>query len=254
MENNLQNKLYHYAALPPESAWDKIADALENNDYAKRLTAYEEQPPVTVWRKLEESLNEAATPAKVVPFLIRYKNPLRYVAAASVIAVALVAVTLTTRRTEAGSLAAGTNAVVTPPHTQPKFERRFVTNSPEGKSATKTADNAVEEKGLAASVRRTLAYIKPRNILPKLSLSKRFIPRQAVEKTVADFSTQDAFMVYSDGDGNAMRLPKKLFSLVNCEDGDETCKHRIETLRQKLSAAVAPSDFTGMLDLVRQLQ
>lgn len=253
MNNDFQNKLFNYEAPPPAGVWEKIADALETPDgYAQRLAGYEEPPSPAVWRRLETTLNESATPAKVVPFLIRYKNPLRYIAAAGVIVVALVTVTLITRHTEAGSLAGKIERM--PPLQRPASENRAVVTATIGRSATIKTEGGNEEKTFVASIKRTLAYIKPQKILPKLSFSRRFIPRKVTGESVADFSAQEAFMVYSDGNGNAMRLPKKLFSLVNCEDGDETCKHRIQTLRQKLSANVSPSDFTGMLDLLRQLQ
>lgn len=253
MNDGLQNKLFHYEAPPPEGIWENIAVALDGDDtYPRRLAVYEAEPPLVVWKRLESSLNEAATPAKVVPFLIRYKNPLRYVAAATIIAVALVTLTLTMRQTEAGSLA-GAQKKPALPRIQTEPDSNPV-HKEEAAVATVNDVDPTAGKTVLATVKRTLAYIRPQNILPKLSLTKRFIPRRATEEPVANFSALDDFMVYSDEDGTAMRLPKKLFALVNCHDGDGSCRERLQSLRQKLSANVAPSDFTGMLDLVRQLQ
>ncbi len=256
MNNDFQNKLFQFETPPPTGVWERIADALESSDgYAHRLAMFEAEPPATAWRTIDSTLNEAATPAKVVPFLIRYKNPLRYVAAASLIAFVLVTVTLTMRRTAAGSLADNKKIPAPSQSVQQKAKTSTNPGSDESVSlAAVLAPNEVKEKGIMASVKRTLAYIRPQNILPRLALSKRFIPHRATEESVADFSAQDAFMVYSDDNGNAMRLPKKLFALVNCGDGDGSCQERIQNLRQKLSANVASSDFTGMLDLVRELQ
>ena len=252
MENNLQNKLYQFETPPPTGTWERIEENLNNTEnYAQRLVVFAEQPPAVAWHKIEAALNEAATPAKIVPFSIRYQRPLRYAAAASLIAALLVTATLILRRTETGSLAGINQSRV--PAKQIKQENNVTTKVNEG-ALPKQANINTEAKTVLASVKRTLAYIAPQKILPRLSFSKRFMPRKVAEESVANFTAQEAFMVYSDGNGNAMRLPKKLFSLVNCNDGDETCKQRIEVLRQKLSASVSPSDFTGMLDLVRELQ
>lgn len=67
-------------------------------------------------------------------------------------------------------------------------------------------------------------------------------------------SSLNDFMIYSDEDGNAMKLPKKLFSLVNCPNGDDSCKERILNMQQKLSSASIASGFTGILEMLRQLQ
>lgn len=253
MNNDLPNRLFQYEATPPEGVWEKIAASLdEDESYPHRLAIYEAEPPLIVWEKLDASLNEAAAPAKVVPFFVRYKNPLRYVAAASIIAVTLVTLTLTLRQTEAGSLA-GTQKKPALPRIQ-SSPRQNITRKEDAVAVAANGAGAHADRTVLATVKRTLAYIRPQNILPKLALTKRFIPRQVTEEPVADFSALDDFMVYSDEDGTAMRLPKKLFALVNCNDGDGSCRERLQSLRQKLSANIAPSDFTGMLDLVRQLQ
>ena len=80
------------------------------------------------------------------------------------------------------------------------------------------------------------------------------MPRQVDKEALFNFSSLNDHMVYSDGDGNAMKLPKKLFSLVNCPDGDGSCKERIHQLQQKLSSTAMTADFTGILDMLRQLQ
>ncbi|HET7898235.1 MAG TPA: hypothetical protein VFL47_11205, partial [Flavisolibacter sp.] len=113
MNSNLQNKLQQFRAAPPEGVWDKIADALDNgSDFAERLYQYEEQPPAAAWPPIEASLDEQVT-AKVVPLTKRIKRPMRYAAVASLLAVLLVTITLTVRRTRAGDLEAEAHSVTT---------------------------------------------------------------------------------------------------------------------------------------------
>jgi hypothetical protein len=103
MNSNLQNKLQQFSAAPPDGVWDKIADALDEGSFSQRLYQYEERPPAAAWQEVEKSL-ETAVPPNVVPFTTRFRRPLRYAAAACLLAVILVTITLTVRRTEAGAI------------------------------------------------------------------------------------------------------------------------------------------------------
>lgn len=252
MSSNLQNKLFHFEAPPPPGLWDRIAEDLAADDtFAQRLYNYQQPPPVGVWIKIENGLEDTA-PAKVIPFTTRYKKPLRYLAAASFIAVILVAATLLLRRTDAGSLA-GANKILSPGLQTPPLtnDTDVASNNPavdEPSGLQRTSRQAA-----IVTLKRTLASVRPQTIFPSLSISRKFIPRRAAE-TALHFASPDNFMVYSDNDGHAMKLPKKLFSLVNCPDGDGSCMERIQQLQQKLAASTVTADFAGMLDIVRQLQ
>ena len=259
MNNNLQKRLFHFEASPPKKIWDKIAETLdEEPSFAQRLYRYEKTPPTAIWSAIESSLNGAAAPAKakVVPFTVRYKTPLRYIAAASLIAATLVIVNLSVRHTAAGSLASSNKRE----HPVRRVLQNKNDQNPSGGgdaaslSAASPRVNAENNKANFVAAKRSLAYIRPQSIFPILSLRKNFIPKQVKEKMLFDQSSADDFMVYSDGDGNVMKLPKKLFSLVCCKDGDGSCKTRLERLRQTLSASVATADFVGMIDMLRQLQ
>jgi hypothetical protein len=257
MNSDLQKKLFHFEAMPPKKTWGKIADALNDVPLAQRLYDYEEAPPLQSWNAIDTLLNEAQPPAKVVSFIARYKTPLRYIAAASLIALTLVIVNLSMRHTAAGSLAS-TNKRNHPLQQVPQKENNH--NLPEATvpeapfTATTPLTAPQNEKDKFVTVKRSLAYIRPQSIFPVLSLRKTFIPKEVKEKILFAQASVDDFMVFSDGDGNVMKLPKKLFSLVCCKDGDGSCKTRIQRLRQTLSASVASADFAGMIDMLRQLQ
>lgn len=253
--SNLQKKLFEFEASPPAGAWDKITTALNEDasNLSKRLYNFEAPPPAAVWAAVETAMERAIPPAKRVPLFVQYRTPLRYIAAASVVAVLLFSATLWLRqpddslvtRTD-GSLPAASGAPANP---------GITTDDTDAAEPTVVAINSAALTPVTATViKRSFAAIRPQNILSSLSFSRRFIPRRASEDASLNLSGPDNFMVYCDNEGNAMKLPKKLFSLVNCEEGDETCKERIQQLRQKLAANTAPGDFVGMLDLVRQLQ
>lgn len=251
MNSNLQKKLFRFEAPPSEAVWEKITAALDNEaSFSQRLYAYEETPPKSVWPAVEAALSQPR--AKVVPFFARNKRPLLYVAAASVIAVMLTVATLNQQQVQVPNVAER----VTQPQPSPPITQNQPSSTPQTATDEQpyVASSLGRRKGGSSVVRRTLAYIMPRTILPGFALRKNFIPQQVSANTLFDQASVDNFMVYSDGEGTVMRLPKKLFSLVCCQDGDGSCKVRLQRLRQTLSANVAPIDFGGMIDMLRQLQ
>lgn len=239
MKSNLQNKLQQFRAEPPQGVWDRIADSLHHEAaYAQRLHAYEEQPPASSWQKIEEGLTEKSTPASVVPFSNRFRRPIRYAAVASIIAVALVTITLTFRRTRAGELEAGSHSTVTANEaivttTAPK-QNTFV-DRPEKQTAS-------TEKNIFSAANNPAATEKAQDIFPSSSKKKKAI------------AASTRYLFYNDDDGNVVKVSKKLASLVNCKDGDIDCKQRLQELRQKLAANAMTTDFTGILEMLRQLQ
>jgi len=199
----------------------------------------------------KKSLNDQT--AKVVPFFTRYKTPLRYIAAASIVAVILTVVTINKQQNLSAVTVKRVSPSAAPRHTPPQNKQFTPAESGEDDNETNktvTVTPLAHHEGL---IKRTLAYIRPQNISPALAFRKNFIPQKAVEKALFDPSLDD-FMVYSDADGNVMKLPKKLFILVCCKDGDGSCNVRLQRLRQTLSANIAPVDFVGMIDMLRQLQ
>src|SRR5215210_2738108 len=113
MDSQLKNKLTRFEAPPPEGAWEKIVERLdEGQHYATRLYNYIQNPPATLWAKIETCLEADSDVVKVVPFTTRFRRPIRYTAAAAFIAVVLVSATLLLKRTEAGAIQAGSNETV----------------------------------------------------------------------------------------------------------------------------------------------
>ena len=257
MSSDLQNKLSRLEATPPTGVWDKIADVLDAEQaFSKRLYDYQETPQTDVWKKIE-SLLEAPVPAKVVPFTTSYRRPIQYISAAGIIAAILVSAALLMKKTDAGTVSTAKEKVIPPandvaadnPATTPAINSNIQTETASNQNKTQAAFYQTGSKQ-----KRVLNFIKPQNILSVIVLRGRFAPGRVDKEEMFNFSSLNDHMVYSDGDGNAMKLPKKLFSLVNCPDGDGSCKERIHQLQQKLSSTATTADFTGILDMLRQLQ
>ena len=262
--NQLKNKLARFETLPPEGAWDKLVERLERSEsFAERLYQYEETPSLRNWTGIEKTLDQPTQPAKVISFGTRFKRPIRYVAAASIIGVILITATLFMKRTEAGSVQAGSKTTV--PTTPSLIVKNggpttIIKQSIEEKDSIKSSPTSLQtvtaflENRISASSKKSLRLIQPDKEVSASLPSDNFIPAHADKKDFYDFSLADNYMVCSDDDGHAMKLPKKLFSLVQCKDGDGSCKERIRQLQQKLASPAITADFSGVLEMLQQLQ
>ena len=259
MSNDLQHKLFHFESDPPKEVWSRIVESLDaeaEQTFPHRLFTYEEQPPAGSWEKIEAEISEPAI--KVVP-ITKFSKPLRYVAAAaSIIAIVFLAINLANKNTATGSVIGGTETVTTTNQSSiiPLNKPNTVVVPDEEQ---KQAPSVVVPEGTTARTkevinRRTPASIRPQNHLSAFAFSQGFIPETASKESHLDFSGMEKYMVYSDGDGNAFRVPKKFLHLVYCEDGDDRCKERIRQLQKKMATAAATTDFGGVLEILRQLQ
>jgi hypothetical protein len=247
MDSNLQNKLQEFSAPPPEGTWSKIADALNAGDsFSQRLYHYEETPPVAVWQTVEQALTDAV-PAKVVPFTARFRRPLRYAAVAGFLAVILVTITLTVKRTEAGALEADSNTTVptSKQTTIPIIVSENSGNMQRGKpeeSIVTTAPLPLDTQNapLQKGGKETTASVDTRNNIPKAAG-----PAYA---SVANY------IYFDDGDGRMRKVSKKLAGFVKCKDNDLKCQQRLRELRQRMAANAMTTDFTGILEMLRQLK
>lgn len=261
MNSDLQNKLFHFEADPPREVWNKIADALDadtEETFPQRLFSYEEQPPAQIWQSIETSLEEPEPAIKVVP-ITKFKKPLRYVAAAaSIIGIIFLATTIVNKKTGAGAVIGGTETTTvtaTPNQSSvlPVDKPKLIKDSTADKQlSNQSADESIAKNNQPK--KRALTFIRPQGIFHSFSFSRQSLPSKADKEQLLDYSELDSYMVYSDGDGNAMKLPKKLFSLVHCQDGDYSCKERIKKLQQKMASGATTTDFGGIIEILRQLQ
>ncbi|MGZ5286763.1 MAG: hypothetical protein ACXWB9_06245, partial [Flavisolibacter sp.] len=71
------------------------------------------------------------------------------------------------------------------------------------------------------------------------------------------FSIIDAdekYMTYTDDEGYVSRLPKKLYDIFECATRELICRQKISDLQSRVASSAVSSDFTGVLEMLRNLQ
>jgi hypothetical protein len=243
MDSSLQQKLQQFSATPPEGAWNKIVDALDvESDYVSRLSQYEAEPPAHIWETVEANLQQEAAPAKVIPFSTRFRRPMRYAAVACFITVILMMVTLTVKRTEAGAIDAGSETTV------PTTKQTASNKLPNSKSNTSSRAVATAEQQKSSN---TQTPPQPKREDNGVVASKNEPITRSIKPI---YSSVNEYVMFSDGDGKLRKVSKKLLNFVTCKDNDLECKKRLQQLRQKMAASVITTDFTGLVESLRQLQ
>lgn len=256
MSSQLQNKLLHYGAQPPAEVWGKIAASLDENiitSLSEKLYQYEEVPSSQIWNKIETQLEETTKEkTKVVPFYIRYSRPLKYSGAvAAMIVVAVLVSLLVSKRSESELTTQNINTNTTQPDTNTTVDK----NSRE--VISESVSKSLERDGNQTSFSKTrTSRTKKVYYQSSFSLGQHFLPRIVERGPAINPSTipDDKYMIYSDGNGNAMRLPKKIYNAVACPTDNYDCKRRLKELKEKFISAAVTSDFSGILEILRSLQ
>jgi hypothetical protein len=89
----------------------------------------------------------------------------------------------------------------------------------------------------------------------RVSSFESFLPQQAEKNEMVSSSiSSDKYMMYSDDDGNVVRLPKKIFDVFACPTEDISCKLRLKQLKEKFAQSATTADFTGLLQILKSLQ
>ena len=258
MSTQLQNKLWHHAPEPPQKVWDNIAILLDDKpeaDFPKKLYAFETNPSPLAWDKINARLN-APSPAKVVPFFQKQKKLIQYVAAAAVVIfLALTTLWLTDNKT-------GSATTATAPATVPPPQRNIAPKAPpdqrpapESNSLLASARSNTNDQKNTEEKKSPYNKLQPQAKLGAIISHWAFMPKVAEAKqTVSSDIPSEKYMVYSDGDGNAMKLPKKLFDFITCVKEDILCKEEMQQLQQKVASAVLTTDFTGVLEVLKNLK
>lgn len=255
MSSQLQNKLLHYEVKPPAEVWSKIAASLDENvipSLSEKLYQYEEVPSPQIWNKIETQLEDTPKEKnKVVPFYIRYSRPLKYSGTVAAMIVVAVSVSLlVSKRTGSESTTQNVTANKIHPDTT-----TFDNNS--RKEISETVSRSLERNGNGTSFSKTrTSRTKRVYYQSSFSLGQHFLPGLVERGPAIDASTipDDKYMIYSDGNGNAVRLPKKIYNAVACPTENDDCKRRLKELKEKFVSAAITSDFNGILEILRSLQ
>ncbi len=268
MSSDYANKLKAFEARPPEGAWNRIANALEGSSVAPaadRLFFYEATPPAGIWQKIEASLPQE--PAKVVSIFHRYRRPLRYASAtAALVVIGLLASLLLSKRTESESLAKG-NPVeqagksAPAPQLEPNRTTTVTASAINVQRIPEEETGKMAYRSAATGSGDRLSYLNTTDVTRGLRravrssmLFRRLFSVPDEPRALPPTDGADRYMVFSDGNGNIARLPKKMYDAVRCKEDDLACQQRIRLLQQKLSSSAFTTDFTGVMQILGNLQ
>lgn len=256
MSSSFKDKLLQYAPEPPLKVWDEIAKSLDAATPAlsEKLYQFEVTPPASIWDNINNKLNDNQ-PATIVPFFQKYKTVLRYSAAAAILTFIVVTAVFFNQKKETGNMA-----------NIPAKQQSKKNNANTGASisdlergntllaeAKDDKNNAL--KNSFAEKQNLLHHLPPQTQLGSVEFEKNFIPVTAEgKKTVDAVTAVEKYMVYSDDDGNAMKLPKKLFDFISCAKENILCKEEMQQLQEKFAAADFSNDFTGVLEMLKNLK
>ena len=259
MSMTLRNKLLQYAAEPPEKVWDAIAGTLDERAaprFTEKLLLFEETPPPQVWNNINNQLG-APQPARVVPFFRRPKKLATYSAAAALLLFAAMTTTWLIGKRAAPTLGANSPATRQNPKIKTDLGSSSSRQAAAGSPFIVVADqDKVSDLKNAPRERKTVPRrLRSRTDLSSALFARTFLPRKAeTRQTVHSAIPLEKYMVYSDGDGNAMKLPKKLFDFIACVKEDSRCKQEMQQLQQQFASAMLTTDFTGVLEVLKTLK
>jgi cytoskeletal protein RodZ len=249
--SQLQNKLLNYEVQPPEGVWNKIAASLDETvsvSLSEKLYHYKEEPSSKVWDKINTRLDRVKEQSKVIPLFVKYRRPLKYSGAVAIfIFLAIMTSLLISKKTE--SELPEHNAVSSSTVLKKDTSK---TDSKETNSTTANTEKNNSENSIAKSkISRTGSGSNQNSF----SFAENFLPKQAERnETVSSSLSSDKYMIYSDDDGNAIRLPKKIFNAFACPTDDLACKQKLQKLREKFAESAMTADFTGVLQILKSLQ
>lgn len=245
MSSELKDRMYKYEVQPRAESWSQIVAALdeETTPLAERLKNFEAAPPLKVWNKIEAELGKGTN---VIPF--KRKNILRYVAAAVIFALIVLSGSFLLKNNRNNDTASQPNQTNT--NSTPDNSDRAITPSSVITNGNDLVHNAADRQIAYSQKPKRVSVSKFLSRLQQINAPQKIEP----ERRISFDNTIDRYMVYSDGDGNAMRLPKKLYDAIACIQFDVACKDRMQSLQQKIANASFTSDFTGVLEMLSNLR
>lgn len=253
MSSDLQKKLLQFEAKPSPKVWSNLETILDADvEFPVKLYEFKQQPAPRAWQKIASALSEH--PATVVPFAIRYRKPIRYTAAAAVLILLAFGATFFMSKKASPETAAITTQPVPTQNTSIPARNEIAKQEPIITNAV-IADNKYEANKNVVLTKECLGVIPQKNIMADNVTPECLIAEVKDRISHLDLKTSDRFMVYCcDGKGNPVKLPKKLYDVVNCGEDDPSCRQNIQCLQEKISSASLTTDFIGVLQIIRQVQ
>jgi hypothetical protein len=243
MSSNLQNKLFNYEVPPPPGSWEEIDAALgqQQSSLSNRLLHFEVNPPGRIWASINKELDQQDQASPVVPFTRRHRNAFRYAGVAAVlIAVAVLTSLLINKNTQRNL---SDETLVDNP-----VDTKIPEQNDTGSSAT------VQTQEVRPRIIALPRKQQPSSPKPEKATAFAFTDPDQEGVETSTGQKEDKYMLFIDGDGNVMRLSKKLFNAFACAAYDYVCKERINSLQAKVASTAVSSNFTGILDILKNLQ
>jgi len=254
MGTELRDKLFNYEENPPKGLWQALSATLDEGfppALAEKLERFEAPPPPAAWQKIEAGLlqpQKEETP--VVPFFRRYHRPLRYTGAAAIMAFFAIVLSLTiSKKTISETPGATANRPASAP-------ARINTVKPQtpptpGRPAAQTAVTAYVDN---EAPKRTTLPVRIRARYASLGFASFTPPSPRHVHAITSDGRMDDYMIYTDEEGRAVRLPKKLFDAIACPLNTSECRERLRHLQERMAAAAINPGFGGILDLVNHMK
>lgn len=257
MSSNFQDRLNAFEAEPPQGLWNRIADQLEEtalHTTGARLAATEIAPPPTAWENIARRLHGA----KLVPMKRRIPAMAWIGSAAAV----LIAILFFTGVFDSKNITTPASFGDVVRNNRPP--RQETEPSTPGSSTKTIIESGKEpETGLQKIKRKWLQADVPDRDVQEPESNRSSLAAASIENLIPDVAERshtiaytypvDKYMVYSREDGNAVKLPRKLFDVIACPGEDVECKRNLKEVREKFAASAFTADFTGVLDILQNM-
>ncbi len=253
MDKDFKSRLQQFELPPPPGSWDRLADALDQDalEFPRRLQQYEEIPPAGAWDKIASAIIDNPPEAETKPYRINRKT-IGWVAAAAAVIIAIAVIfPFNNQRSEQNSNPGLVDAGITPGNRVVKVTRDTATlPSNIQREREQEQDVAINKNSSKKQVSRQDDVEDPG---PVAMLD--YIPAQMNNPRKFAFTDADEnYMTYTDDDGYVGRLPKKLYDVFECATREMVCRAKIRDLQSRVASSAVSSDFTGVLQMLRNLQ
>ncbi|HVK96317.1 MAG TPA: hypothetical protein VM368_00800 [Flavisolibacter sp.] len=258
MSSDLKDKLFNYEATPPDRVWAEIDASFNNQRLSQKLSNFEEVPNNSVWARIKDVLDQQT--AKVVPINRRIK--FRYSVAAALLILSIGVTTLLVNNSSEKVVQISrvqrpnsSSAMQDPVSDPANGDVKRNDDPPQPVAYTSARINTSGAKKKTNSFSTSIPdYLQPQLLTLSIGAPKKLLIDIKEKIQQFNFLPADRYMVYTDVEGNSTKVPKKLFDAVHCANHDVACKQHLEQLQAQAAKASLSVDFTGFLEMVKQVQ
>ena len=258
MDQLYPKKLYSYQQEPPPETWENIHEALDSgiaNEFSHKLNVYALLPPEAVWDKVAAQLKPVNVSTPIIPIRRRYQKKTWLASAAAVFIMAILTNVVLDKRNDPEQF----HSQVLKKTTSPEVRQNTNSLAGKDKSAGASTENLPlykkNKEELKPSARLFHFKAMPLQAASNLSLAGFGFPNLAIRTSQMTSEVPDEkYMIYIDSEGNAFKLPKKLYNNLVCPTNEPGCKEHLKQLQEKLAISATNSDFTGLLDMISNMK